>query len=462
MQATVEEIGPCKKKISIEIGIDQVKEKLDEKFTEFLKTAQISGFRKGHVPRGLAEKRYGEEIQGEVQESLMSEALEETLEENKFAPIGTPHFDNISFEEDKPFTYEVTVSVKPTITLDNYKGIEATRPAAEVTESDVTERVDMLRRNQAQVVPVENKPVEADHHLLASFKILVDEEEILKRESAYLVPAEDLLFGLRYENLAKELVGKEVGDTVDLNITLPDTYPKEEVRGKEAIVQVTITDIKTLELPELNEEWAKSLDYDSVDDVRAAVERRLEGEKKAQADAEVENQVIEAILTASPFDIPEDIIEHELHHMVERRQMEMEAGGMPNEAIEEELEKLKSEQHEAQTKRFREFFLLDQIAEAERLFATESDVEERINLLAASRGQRPSEVRHQLEESDSISQLRSEIREEKTRAFLREHAKVTEAKAEPAEKAKPTAKKTTKKAATTKKAKTTKKKKEDS
>ncbi len=423
---TVEDLGPCKQRLNIEVAADTVSVEVDKAYKELLDSVDVPGFRKGHVPRSIAERKFGKQINEELGQNLTSRAFVEALEAKEMDAIGKPEFGEVKLERGKPLAFEATVYLKPQVEIEDCKGIPLRKKSAEVTNKDVDERIEMLCKARAPLAPVD-RGAEADDLVTFDFKITADGKELRSIEEARLAIDGESLFGIKVDSLEKVFAGRKTGDEFEFDVTLPDNFREEEYREKPARIRVKMKEVKTPRLPEVNDEWAKSLDFDDLEDMRDEFEAAIKREKTASAEADLREQVREYLLEHTDFELPEDLIEQQEESIFVRMRMEMESRGMSPEEIDKQIEEVRSTQHEVTYKSFKLLFILQHLAEKEKIFVTEDEVDARIAAIAASRGLSPSEVRTLYEQKDVMNELRAEMREEKTIRFIIDNADIGEA-----------------------------------
>jgi len=426
-EVAIEDAGPCKKRLNIKVAAERVTGEIDKAYKDLIDTIAVPGFRKGHTPRSIAEKRFGKQITEEVRDRLASAAFVEAIEGKNFDTIGQPEFGEIKLEAGSPLAFEATISLRPTIEFDDYKGIPLRKKSADVADKDIDERIELVRVNKAPLAPVDRAALK-DDQVTIDLKITSEGKELRSIEDARLFVGGESFLGLKVESVEKVLAGKKNGEEFEFEQTLPDNFREEEYRGKPAKVWVKMKEIKARQLPEVNDEWAKSLDFDGLEDMRDEIKSRLKREKAAEVEADLREQARNYLFEKANFDLPEDLIEKQAESMFNRRRMELESQGVPKEEIEKRVEELRQGQKDATRKSFKLFFITRHIAEKEKIFVTEEEVDARIAAIAALRGMPAAEVKTLYEQNEMMDDLRAEMREEKTLKFLIDNAKVTEEK----------------------------------
>ena len=426
-EVTIEDAGPCKKRLNIKVAAERVTGEIDKAYKDLIETIAVPGFRKGHTPRSIAEKRFGKQITEEVRDRLASAAFVEAIDGKNFDTIGQPEFGEIKLEAGAPLAFEATINLKPTIEFEDYKGISLHKKSADVADKDIDERIELVRTNKAPLAPVD-RPAQKDDQVTVDLKITSEGKELRSIEDARLFVSGESFLGLKVESVEKILAGKKAGEEFEFEQTLPDNFREEEYRNKAARIWVKVKEIKAQQLPEVNDEWARSLDFDDLDDMRDEIKNRLKREKANEVDVDLREQARNYLLEKANFDLPEGLIEKQAEGMFNRRRLELESQGVPKEEIEKRVEELRQGQKDATRKSFKLYFIMRHIADKEKIFVTEEEVDARIAAIAAMRGMPAAEVKTLYEQNEMMDDLRAEMREGKTLKHLIDNAKVAEEK----------------------------------
>lgn len=423
---TVEDVGPCKKQLKITVPSADIEAKLEESYVRLAESAVVAGFRKGRIPRKLLEKRFSEDVIEEVKQALLAEASEKAIEEQKLKPIGQPSFDNITFEVGKDCSFDVTIEVEPEFELGEYKGLSLKRKAAKVSDEEMAQRLDMLRYQRARLEETpEGTAVQAGDVVSCDWKASADGEIISDERNAMIHVRGNRFGNMTVEkDLAEVLPGAAAGDVREVKATFTDAYPVEKWRGKEATIAFTVGAIRRPTPPELNDEFAKTLDFDSMDNLKKAVETSLQSEKEREVATELEQQVFDRLLERTPFDLPQGVLKAQARSIMMRQQYRLRQRGVPDEEIESHMEELRNASEEAAARTLKIYFILERIADKEKIFVTESEVDARIAALAAGYRTTPQKLRAQMEEEKSLGDLRAGMREDKVADFLTKNANI--------------------------------------
>jgi len=430
-KATVEEVGPCKVKVGVEIGSDTVQKEIDEKYQELNDTTALPGFRKGHAPRALLERKFGKEILDKLKYDLVNNSFNEVQEEKKLEPIGEPELDldKLSVEPGKAFSYEFTMEIRPTLEIKEYTGLTAQKPKIEVTEKDIDQVIENFRNARAELEPASDSTAKEGDQIICDFELFDGEKSLQKAENQALFLTEHIsFFGTELKDFHKEVQGKKSGSKLEIKVTLPDTYPDKEYAGKETLLKAEIKGIKRKNLPELNEDFAKAFDCDTMDELREYLQKRILREKEDDAKQYMADQIVTSLVEKNDFPMPEGLVKSGTDEAIQRSRIEMMTRGMKEDEIEKNIKELTSESRDNMVKLLKTNFILDHIAEKERIYVTEDQIEDRLQKLAAHHGVWPHELKAKMEEDGSMPQLRRQMRHDAVRDHLLSKAKIEDAK----------------------------------
>ncbi len=427
--SAIEEIGPCKVKLKIGISADKVKERIDGKYKELNESVALPGFRKGHAPRPLLERKFGKEILDNLKYELVSGSFDEVKEGKKLEPVGEPEIDldKISVAEGKALEYEVVLEVRPNFELKEYTGIAVKKPKIEVSESETDEAIRGFQEARAELVPAEDATAKADDQAICDLEILTEGRSVKKEENAGFFLTEKLaFFGAMLPEFAKAFHGKKVGEVLEHPITIPEGYPDALLRGKPAQLKASIKSVKRKKLPAIDAEFCKEFDCDTVEELREFLRKRLVQEKEDEAREKMADLVVDEIVNRHEFAMPEGLVQSATEEALARAKVEMMMRGAKEEEIDKTIEAMRTESRGEMAKTLRAHFVLEQIAQKERIFVTEEQVEERLQQLATRQGVWPHELKAQLEQRNLLSPLRRQMKQELVREFLLTKAVVQE------------------------------------
>jgi len=446
-QVDVEDAGTLRKKVTVTVPRPRVDAKFDEMFGELNKTAQVPGFRVGHAPRRLIEKRFGREIRQDVRNALVGDALGKALDQADFEPLGEPDLDleavEVPDEGDLSFSFEVEVA--PKFELPDTNGIEVVRPPAEVSDEDVQARVDAMRESMARERPVDG-PARPGDVVVADVRI-AGEGVDFEVQNLELRVAPGQVHGIPLEDLADALDGKKAGASATIETTVPNAHFEEDWRGKNVRIRLDVQDVKRLDLPEADDAFAKQAGLTSMEELRDAVRRRLAQQAQADQRAAMRDQVIRHLLEQTSLEVPEQAAKRYADRLLARRAVELMLRGVPRGDIEQNMAQLEAEARARAAEQLKISFVLGKLADAQGVRVEEGEINARIAEIARRQNRRPERVRHEMRDEGTLETLTTAIREEKALEKVLDSARVVEPAPEAPEtgaEKKPPAKKKTK------------------
>ncbi len=367
MKFELEEISPTEKKINVEIPHEEVEKILSKKYKELRKRVKIKGFRPGKAPRFMLERFYGPQVTQETVQELLETNIPKILEESKIEPLVELEYDfeEIDFKGQKPLKFSAIVEVKPEITIDDYKGIPLKKEMVEVTDEEVEERLEELRENNAYLETVEDpSPLKEGDFAVIDFDTFIDGE---KRED---LSARDFTLEVGkaqiHADFDSQLIGMNVGETKTIKIKYAPETPNKELAGKEVEFNVTLKEIKQKIRPELDDEFARDLgDFSSLDEIKEKIKEEVLKMKESRAENLLREQLFNALIERSSFELPKRFVEREMALMVEQFKKQLEARGLTLPDIHSSEDALKEQYRPEAERRTRLALILGKIAELE-------------------------------------------------------------------------------------------------
>jgi trigger factor len=432
MKTELIDVSPTLKELKIEIEPQQVRETFDRISQQYSKAATIPGFRPGHAPTSVVRTRYKSEIRSEVLRELLPDAVNNAVIEHNLNPLGEP---NVQFENkevlerfgEEPLTLKVTVEVLPEIKLDTYKGLEAVRRKRPITDDDVTKMIDSLREASASLQPVEDRASESGDTVTinARGKMLDDPEaEEIKVDDVEVVLGGPGVI----EEFTENLTGVKPDDTRTFTIEYPADYESKGLAGKKIEYVAEVTSVRRKELPELDDEWAKSLggDFDSAETLKTKVREDLEARSTAESDRQLRDDVIRKLIDTHQFEVPQSLVDQQTNH-----RMEGVARQMINRGIDPRREELNWEGAREELKGqaeddVRATMLLEKVAEAENITVSDEEVETEIHSMAIASRQPLEKVRAALTKDGGERSIAHRLRNRKALELLIENANITD------------------------------------
>jgi trigger factor len=433
MKTELIDLSPTRKEIKIEIEPEQVRSAYDRVSQQYSKAATVPGFRPGHAPTSVVRARYKGEIKSEVLRELLPEAVHNALHEHSLTALGEPQveFDNTQEIErlgETPLTLKVAVEVLPEVTLDTYKGLDASRRTRPVTDDDVNKMIDGLRDASASLQPVEDRASEAGDTVTINARgKLIDEPEA---EEIKVDDVEVVLGGPGVmQEFTDNLTGVRPDESRTFTVDYPEDYNSPGLAGKKVEYVTEVTAVRQKELPELDDEWAKSLggDFDSVAALRAKVRQDLELRSKAESDRELRDDVIRKLLETHPFEVPQSLVEEQTNYRMEGVARQMMGRGIDPRRAELDWEAAREGLAVQAEQDVRATMLLEKIADAENITVSDDEVEAEIQSIATASQQPIEQVRAALTKNGGERSIAHRLRNRKALDLLIENAQITNA-----------------------------------
>lgn len=416
--------------LSIEVSAEEVNTALDKAFAKVVKEINVPGFRKGKMPRQLFEKRFGvEALYQDALEIIIPDAYSNAIDETGIVPVDYPEIsDTENFAKGEVFTFTATVTVKPEPKLGEYKGLEVKKLDTEVTDEEVEAQIqDQLNRKAELELKEDEAIVEGD-------TAVIDFEGFLGEEAFEGGKGEDYPLeigsGSFIPGFEEQLVGLKAGESKDVVVTFPEEYHAAELAGKEATFKVTVKEVKTKVLPELNDELAKEIDSDveSLAELRASLKIKTAEQKKAEAEGALRDELVEKAAENAEVDIPESMIHNEIHRMIDEFSQRLQMQGMNLDLYYQfsgqNEEALHEQMRPEAEKRVRISLTLEAIGEAENIEVSEEDINAELEKMAKQFGMKNEQIISALGGTTDV--LKNDIRTQKTVEFLVDNAKITE------------------------------------
>lgn len=433
-----------KYELQIEVSPEAFNEAINAVYKRESKKMNIPGFRKGHAPRAFIEKYYGEEVFFEAAvDHLYRPMVMEAVEKSELQVISIGEFKVDEIGKDKGMQCTLTVITKPEASIEGYKGIEVTKEPVAVTAEEIQAEIGRVRERNSRIVTVEDRAAENGDIAVIDFDGYVDGKQFDggKAENYELT----LGAGQFIPGFEEQVVGHKTGEDFDVNVTFPEDYHAEELKGKAAVFKIKLHEIKKKELPEVDDEFVKDVsEFDTLDDYKKDLEKNLTSRKEQAADAAVENQLVDAVIEKVTAEIPDEMVENEVDEMINSFAYRLQSQGLKLETYLQytnmTTDNLRTEYKPQAERQVKLRLGLEKIAQLEEIKATEEETEEEYEKLADAYSMPLENVKKLVNPQD----LGADIANRKVIDFLRENAKITEGtKAEEKKPAKkPAAKKT--------------------
>jgi trigger factor len=437
--ATIEEAGPCKKKVSVEVEEETIKNATDKQYETLRKEALVPGFRKGRAPRRLLEKRFGKEAMEQIKLKLLADASEAAIKDNKLDVLSEPDidFEKIDLPETGPLKFDFEIEVRPDFDLPPLEGIPVTRTKLEVTDELVDREIERIRKWSGLWTPRESGAVELEDQVIADVILKpvsgqdapeqseAEEEQKLDNIDIY-VRKNGFVGAIPVEKLDELLVGAKTGDVKTTSVEVPKTYFKEEFRGKKVDVQITVKEIKWLKPAEIDENFFKRFEVKDEKELRDKIHDTLHSQLEQKSRTDITEQIYNYLLDNTKFDLPVDIVADHSVSLLKRQYINLIMRGLPRQQVDEQMEQLKASSEEQAKQQFKTFFVIDKIAKNLGIDVSEEEINGHIAQLAIQQNRRPEKMREEMERDGSLAQFKLQVHEKKCIDKLLESAAITE------------------------------------
>ena len=427
MKAEITEVAPCRKRIAIEVPPDKVNTTFDEVYRSVQEMAQVRGFRKGHAPRKMLERKFGKDVTKDVRAKLVEESLRDCMKENSLSPLGEPDLDleKLEVQPDRPFGFTTEVDVRPQFDLPPYKGLKLVEKAVPVADADLDVEVDRLRQTFAEQIPVEGAAEKGDV-LTAEVLATVGEKEITNEKAATLRTDMTSLFGVDLPNLPEQLVGLKAGDEKALSVAFPADDPREDVKGQAAAVTLKVGRVTRPRLPAADDALAGKLGCKDLADLKGRIRTRLESERRQAAREALEKEAIAQLVAAVQFELPAEFLKRLTELNAKRARLRLEYMGANEKLLEEKSEELQRIAGETTERQLRWTLLSDAIADKEAIEIKENDVQVHIEMLARAQQMAPAQLLKRIQDQNGLAALVSEIRDIRVMQLIFAAATITQ------------------------------------
>lgn len=454
MSLQVEKLEKNMAKLTIEVSAEELEQAIEKAYQKNKSKINVPGFRSGKVPRKMIEQMYGKDVFSEdAANILIPEAYSKALEECKEEIVSQPKVDVVTLEAGKPFVFTATVALKPEVTLGKYKGVKVSKQDITVTDADIDAELNKQRENNARMITVEGRPVQNGDTAVINFEGFVDGVAFDggKGENYSLEIGSHSFI----DNFEDQLIGLNAQDEKDVNVTFPAEYQAPELAGKKALFKVKIIEIKSKELPALDDEFASEVsEYDTLAEYKEDIKKELTGKKEKAAKDAKEDEAIDAIIADAKMDIPDAMVETQQRQMIEDFSQRMQSQGLTMEQYfqftGQNYDSMLTQIKPQALKRIQSRLVLEAVVKAEALTATEEEYEKELERMADVYKMEISKVKDIIGETEK-QQIMLDLCISKAVDLIVTEAKESKEAKETKEAAEKPAEKTTKKAKATKK-----------
>ncbi len=413
-------IEGCKHELEFAIPVEEISRETERVIGDLQKKVKLPGFRPGKAPAGLIRSKFASEVRQDVMESLIPKALQRRFQDEGIEVVGTPSIKDVHFHAGEPLRFKAEFEVAPVIELGEYRGLAVKYEEPQVTDEDVAKRLEEIREQKAEFVNLDPRPAaDGDYavvHLrsLSGVDLPVEQDDLTLR-----VGDPDTL-----AEFTEALRGMSPDEEKEFDIKYADDYGQEKLAGRAVHFALRLKALRRKELPELNDDFAKDLgDFQNLEELREAVRKGIFGERERRAQEAAKHSLIEKLIEAHSFAVPEAFIDRQIEMNIERQLRGLAARGVLDPKTKIDWAKAKESQKEQAGKDVRASLLLDKIAEKEALYATGDEVDREVQRIAKQEREPVAAVRKKLEKDGTLRRIAGQIRTEKTLNLLFEQAR---------------------------------------
>ena len=433
LEIDVETSSACERHVTVSISRDDVDRYFHKKFDELMPQAEVPGFRPGRAPRKIVESRFRSQISDQVKGELLLDCMTQGNEESDFAAISEPDFDfdAVTLPDEGPLKFEFDIEVRPEFELPKWKGLNIERPVSDFDNEHIDQQLKRVLFDHSALVPTDGAAKEGDYVVC---------ELTAKHEGKTISSSSELEICVRkqlsfpdwlLENFDKLMVGAKAGETKSTKIKVSCQADNEPLRDQEIDLEFKILDVKEVEYPELTPALLKKLgNFDSEGDLKDAIKNELERQLAYRQSQKVRSQITELLTESANWELPKDLLKRQASRELDRAVMELRTSGFNESMIRAYENDLRQNSLERTEKALKEHFILESIAESEKIEDSPEDYEAEIQLIAAQSGDSPRSVRARLEKRGQMDSLRNQIIERKVVALIQSEAKFKDTKLE--------------------------------
>src|SRR5580698_7297198 len=418
-----------KHSLEISIPVVEVEKETERAVSEIQRKVKLPGFRPGKAPMGLVKQRFAGDIRQDVIEKLVPRFFRAAADKDHLQVVGQPNVTDVHFHPGEPVTFKAEFEVAPTFELGDYRGITVTYNEPEVSDAEVDARIEEIREQKAEYVNEDPRPLADGDYAVVSLESLSGVAEKVSQDELMLKMGDDATMKEFTENLREA----SPDESREFDVTYPADYDRKPLAGRTVRFKATVKAVRRKELPEVNDEFAKDLgDYQTVIELREAVRKSLRHDREHKAQDAAKQQLVEKLVDAHDFPVPEVYIDRQVEINVENQLRTLAAQGIDPRGIKLDWQKVRETQKDKAARDVKASLLLDKIAEREAIGATQEEIDREVQKIARQQREAVALVRAKLQKDGAIARIAGHIRTEKTLNFLFEQSRKEAGKQEPA------------------------------
>ncbi len=401
MQVTVEDVSSVKKILHIEIPEDKVVRELDNAYKNLKKTAKVKGFRPGKAPRSVLERLYKKDVHNNVSSKLLQDSFVEAIKETDLNIVGNPKIDPPGLDEKGPYKYDATVEIKPEIEEIDFKGLTLKKNLYRVTDQEMDAQVSMLQKNLAQQKPItEDRAAQKDDFVLVDYEGFKDGKPFAETQKTENFTMK-IGTGHILKTFDEQVIGMKPGDKKEIKVNFPEDYFNDKLANLEINFQATLHEIREEVLPEIDDEFAKRLgQYETFDDLKNAITDNLDQGYAKRVEQEINEQIFEALIAKSEFEVPDSMVDYELEGIIEEAERSFAYHNKSMEELGLSKEILSEKYRDTADKKVRRHLILGKIVEQEDMTLADQEMEDGFKEMAQTFNQPLEDIKNYYKQNE--------------------------------------------------------------
>ncbi|MFZ3157555.1 MAG: trigger factor [Smithella sp.] len=420
----IEDLSPVKKKLSLEIPWNEVKNELDAVYHDVGKKAKLKGFRPGKIPRKVLETYFKDQAEQETTTNMVNKYYWQTLEDRKIIPISQPEINQEGIKENTNFAFTASFETEPEFEPENYKGIDLEKEEIKITDDDIKKRIDEIRQMFATM-----EEVKEDRAAVHGDFVVIDFEGSLNGESFNELKAEshflEIGLGKFVPGFEEQLIGAKKEEKREIKVTFPADYHESKLAGQEVVFNVFVKSIRAKKLPDNDESFIKNFEkYNTFEEFENDVRASLEEKNQQMAKVNFHNTIMEKLIKENDFEVPSSLVERQIYYMMADNQRRMISAGIDEEQAMEFSLKMHDKFKDDAEKIVKSFLLLKKIAEKESLLVEENDIEKYLQDLAVQHKRDYESIKKMYDDEERKDNLKIELMQKKAFDFIEFNANI--------------------------------------
>ena len=417
----------CKHSLEITVPAGDVDQETERAVAEIQKKVKLPGFRPGKAPLSIVKTKFASDIRQDVLEKLVPRFFRAAADKEGLAVVGQPSVSDVHLHAGEPLTFKAEFEVAPTFELEDYRDMVVNYAEPEVTDADVSARIEEIREQKAEYVNEEPRALADGDYAMVALESLSGVAEKISQDELMLKIGDESTLPAFSENLR----GAAPEESREFEVTYPADYERETLAGRTVRFKVTVKAVRRKELPELNDEFAKDLgDYQTLDELKDAVRKNILRDREHRAQEDAKRQLLDKLVDMHAFAVPEIYVDRQIEINLENQLRAMAGQGIDPRSIKLDWQKVRESQKDRATRDVRASLLLDKVAEREAIGATQEEIDREVQRIARQQREAVAVTRAKLQKEGAIGRIAGHIRTEKTLNFLFEHARKEAAKPE--------------------------------